>query len=53
MYIYSPLYDFSGDEFNLHSESCLYSYSNFIFCSVSDFILATAFVSPNCLIETV
>ena len=37
--------ELSGHEFNSHSEPALYSYSNFIFCSVSDFILVIAFVS--------
>ena len=37
--------ELSGHEFNSHSEPILYSYSNFIFCSVSDFTSAIAFVS--------
>ena len=37
--------ELSGHDFNLHSEPNLYSYSNFIFCSVSHFISAIAFVS--------
>ena len=32
-----------GHEFNSHSEPTLYSYSNFIICSVSDFISAIVF----------
>ena len=32
--------ELSGHEFNSHSEPMLYSYSNFIVCSVSDFIYA-------------
>ena len=35
----------SGHESNTHSEPALYSYPNFIVCSVSDFISAVAFVS--------
>ena len=35
----------SGHQFNSHSEPILYSYSNFILCSVSHFISAIAFVS--------
>ena len=35
----------SGHEFNLHSEPTLQGYSNFMFCSVSDFISAIDFVS--------
>ena len=34
-----------GHKFNSHSEPILYSYSTFIICSVSDFILVVAFVS--------
>ena len=34
-----------GQEFNLHSEPTLYSYFNFIICSVPHFIPAIAFVS--------
>ena len=34
-------------EFNSHSEPTLYSYSNFIVCSVSHFISAIAFVSRH------
>ena len=30
--------ELSGHEFNSHSEPTLYNYSNFIICSVSDFI---------------
>ena len=37
----------SGHEFNSYSEPTLYSYSNFIVCSVSDFISAIAFVSRH------
>ena len=37
--------ELSGHEFNSHSEPTLYSYSNFIVCSVSNFISAIAFVS--------
>ena len=37
----------SGHEFNSHSERTLYSYSNFIVCSVSHFISAIAFVSHH------
>ena len=36
-----------GHEFNSHSEPTLYSYSNFIICSVSRFISAVAFDSPH------
>ena len=39
--------ELSGDELNSHSEPTLYSYSNFIVCSVSHFILASAFVSRH------
>ena len=35
----------SGHEFNSHSDPTLYSYSNSIVCSVSDFISAIAFIS--------
>ena len=35
----------SGHEFNSYSEPTLYNYFNFIVCSVSDFISASAFVS--------
>ena len=37
----------SGHEFNSHSESTLYSYSNFIVRSVSQLISAIAFVSRH------
>ena len=46
MYIYGILM-LSGHEFNSHSEPTLYSYSNFIVCSVSHFISANAFVSRH------
>ena len=39
--------ELSGHEFNSHSELTLYSYSNFIVCSVSHFILAIAFISRH------
>ena len=42
IYIYIYI---SGHEFNSHSEPTLYSYSNFMVCSVSHFISAIAFVS--------
>ena len=41
------LTELSGHEFNLHSEPTLYSYSNLIACSVSDFILTIAFLSRH------
>ena len=41
------LTELSGHELNSNSEPTLYSYSNFIVCSVSDFILAIAFVSRH------
>ena len=37
----------SSHGLNPHSEPTLYSYSNFIFCSVSDFIPANASTSPK------
>ena len=39
--------ELSDHEFNLYSEPTLYNYSNFIFCSVSDFNSAIAFVSRH------
>ena len=39
--------ELSGHELNSHSEATLYSYSNFIVCSVSHFISAIAFVSRH------
>ena len=39
--------ELSGHEFNSHSEPTLYSYSNFIVCSVSRFISANVFVSRH------
>ena len=39
--------ELSGQKFNSHSEQTLYSYSNFIVCSVSHFISAIAFVSRH------
>ena len=39
--------ELSAHEFNSHSEPTLYSYSNFIVCSVSNFISAIAFVSHH------
>ena len=39
--------ELSGHELNSHSEPTLYSYSNFIICSVSDFVSAIAFVSRH------
>ena len=44
-----PKWDFNPrpHEFNSHSEPTLYSYSNFIVCSVSGFISAVAFVSRH------
>ena len=44
-----PKWDFKPrpHEFNSHSEPTLYSYSNFIVCSVSCFISAVAFVSRH------
>ena len=41
------LTELSGHEFNSHSEPTLYSYPNFIVCSVSGFISAIAFVSHH------
>ena len=41
------LTELSGHELNSHSEPTLYSYSNFIVCSVSHFISAIAFVSRH------
>ena len=41
------VYELSAHEFNSHSEPALYSYSNFIVCSVSGFIWAVAFVSRH------
>ena len=39
--------ELSGRELNSHSERTLYSYSNFIDCSVSHFFPAIAFVSGH------
>ena len=39
--------ELSGHEFNTHSGLILYSYSNFIVCSVYNFISAIAFVSHH------
>ena len=39
--------ELSGHEFNSHSEPILYSYSNFIICSVLSFISAIAFTSRH------
>ena len=39
--------DLSSHEFKFHSEPALYSCFNFIFCSVSSFISAMAFISPH------
>ena len=39
--------ELSGHEFNSHSEATLYSYSNFIVCSMSNFISAIVFVSRH------
>ena len=39
--------ELAGHAFNSHSEPTLYSYSNFIVCSVSGFISAIAFVSRH------
>ena len=41
------LTEVSGHEFSLHSEPTLYSHSNFIVCSVSNFISAVAFISRH------
>ena len=39
--------ELSGLDFNSHSDPTLYSYYNFIICSVSDIISAIAFVSRH------
>ena len=39
--------ELSSHDFNSHSGPTLYSYSNFIYCSVSHFISAVAFVSRH------
>ena len=39
--------ELSGHEFNSHSEPTLYSCSNFIVCSVSNFISAIVFISRH------
>ena len=39
--------ELSSHELNSHSQPTLYSYSNFIICSVSHFISANAFVSRH------
>ena len=39
--------ELSGHEFNSHLEPTLYSYFNFIVCSVSDFISAVTIVSRH------
>ena len=41
------LTELSGHEITLHSETSLYSYSNFIFVHCSDFILAISFGSRH------
>ena len=42
-----PDWDSNPRPLNSHSEPTLYSYSNFIVCSVSHFISAIAFVSRH------